>query len=132
MRKTQGILYRIGKIINFVWLGLYALAFVIYSILLIVHIVNDVPFGGDISGMVTMFIFCGFTIALIILSGKFSEEALKAPVNGLAPIIILMVFGVLSTNILFTVGGVFGIIGAAQENNAKEKEEKKESVDEVK
>ena len=46
----------------------------------------------------------------------------------LKPIIFLMVFGFLSGNWLYLVGGVFGIIGASQEANAKEekKEEPKE------
>ncbi len=129
MRKTQATLYKIGKIINLVLLGLYALSFLIALIVLIVRAVGGYDVISEISTMITMTIFAAFVIVLMILVGKFSEEALKAPVDALAPTILLMVFGVLSGNLLFTVGGVFGIIGAAQENNAKEKESDVEKVE---
>lgn len=120
MRNTQKTLYKIGSIINWVLLGIFALVILINIILLIVDAVNDRYIADNISAIVTYSIFLALLVVLLILVKKFEEDALKAPTNALAPVILLMVFGVLSWNILYTVGGVFGIIAASQESNAKE------------
>lgn len=128
MRNTQAILYKIGRIINFVLLGIYALTFLINLIILIVDAVNDRVWGDNLGAMISMIVLLVLVVVLLILVGKFEEDAKKAPVNALTPVILLMVFGLVSGNILYTVGGVFGIIGASQENNAngEKKEEAKE------
>lgn len=133
MRNTQKILYKIGKIVSFVLLGIYALTLLINIIMLIVHAVNDNYIGGDITGIVVFIIYIALIVVMIILAGKYTEDAEKAPVDGLMPVILLMVFGLLSGNLLYLVGGVFGIIGASQEKNASEKKEeqpKEESKEE--
>ena len=131
MRNTQAILYKIGKIVSWVLLGIYGLTFLINLIVLIVDAVNDWVWVDNLSAMITMFIFAALVLVLIILVGKFEEDAKKAPINALLPVILLMAFGLVSGNILYTVGGVFGIVAASQEKNAGEnkeepKEEKKE------
>ncbi len=128
MRNTQKILYQIGKIVSWVLLGIYALTFVINLIVLIVDAVNEGIWIDNLSAMISMLIMAALVLVLIILAKKNEEDALKAPTNELKPIILLMVFGFLSGNWLYLVGGVFGIIGASQEANAKEekKEEPKE------
>ena len=128
MRNTQAILYKIGRIINFVLLGIYALTFLLNLIFLIVDAVNDRVWSDNLGAMISMIILLALVVVLLILVGKFEEDAKKAPVNALTPVILLMVFGLVSGNILYTVGGVFGIIGASQENNAngEKKEEAKE------
>lgn len=120
MRNTQKTLYKIGSIINWVLMGLFALIIVLNIILLIVDGANDRATGDNISAIVTYTIFLILVIVLLILVKKFEEAALKAQTNALAPVILLMVFGVLSWNLLYTVGGVFGIIAATQESSGKE------------
>ena len=126
MRNTQNTLYKIGRIINWVLLGIYGLTFVINLIILIVDAVNDYYWIDNLSTMITMIFLAAFIIVLVILDGKFGEEALKATPDNLTPIILLMVFGLLSGNVLFLVGGVFGIIGGSQEKNAQEQKGEKE------
>ena len=126
MRNTQNTLYKIGRIINWVLLGIYGLTFVINLIILIVDAVNDYYWIDNLSSMITMIFLAAFIIVLVILDGKFGEEALKATPDNLTPIILLMVFGLLSGNVLFLVGGVFGIIGGSQEKNAQEQKGEKE------
>lgn len=123
MRNTQKTLYKIGSIINWVLMGIFALIILINIILLIVDAVNDRGIVDNISTIVTYTIFLALVIVLLILVKKFEEDALKAQINHLAPVILLMVFGVLSWNLLYTVGGVFGIIAASQENNSEDKAE---------
>ena len=133
MRNTQAILYKIGKIVSWVLLGIYALTFLINLILLIVDAVNDWYWLDNLSAMITMFIFAALVLVLIILVGKFEEDAKKAPVNALTPVILLMAFGLVSGNVLYLVGGVFGIVAASQEKNASEnKEQPKEEQKEEK
>ena len=132
MRNTQKILYKIGKIVSFVLLGIYALTLLINIIMLIVHAVNDNYIGGDITRIVVFVIYIALIVVMIILAGKYTEEAEKAPVDALTPVILLMVFGLLSGNLLYLVGGVFGIVGASQEKNASEnKKEEPKQVEEV-
>ncbi len=123
MRNTQKTLYKIGRIINWVLLGIYGLTFLINLIVLIVSAINDWYWIDELSAMITMVVLAAFVLVLVILDGKYGEQALTAPTDNLTPIILLMVFGLLSCNWLFLVGGVFGIIGASQEKNASEKKE---------
>ena len=132
MRNTQNTLYKIGRIINWVLLGIYGLTFVINLIILIVDAVNDYYWIDNLSSMITMIFLAAFIIVLVILDGKFGEEALKATPDNLTPIILLMVFGLLSGNVLFLVGGVFGIIGGSQAKNAQEQKGEKEEPKEEK
>lgn len=132
MRNTQKILYNIGKIVSFVLLGIYCLTVLINVILLIVDAVNGYYVGDNIANIIVFTIYAGLIVALIILAGKYTEEAQKAPVDNLTPVILLMVFGFLSLNWLYLVGGVFGIVGASQEKNASEnKKEEPKQVEEV-
>ena len=132
MRNTQSILYKIGKIINFVLLGIYGLTFLLNLIFLIVDAVNDRIWADNLGTMISMLILAALVIVLIILCGKFEEDAKKAPVDALTPVILLMVFGLVSGNWLYLVGGVFGIIAASQEKNAQSEQPKEEAKEEPK
>lgn len=132
MRNVQSILYKIGKIINFVLLGLYGIGLIVAFILLIVHAVNGSFVGGDIGYMIWLLFEIALVVVLIILCGKFEEEAKKAPVDALTPVILLMVFGFVSGNWLYLAGGVFGIIAASQEKNANGEQPKEEPKEENK
>ena len=133
MRNVQANLYRIGRtIINWILLGIYGLFFIINSIRLIINAVNGYGVGAQVSGMISCLILASFVLVLVIWGPKWEEEAKKAPLNGLTPVILLMVFGFLSWNYLFLVGGVFGIISASQEKNESKPEEKQEEKKEEK
>ena len=92
MRNTQSILYKIGRIINWVVLGLWALMALIGLINIIIGAVNDRSWqvSSGVNNLVTGIIFVALVIVLIILVGKFEENALKAPVNELTPVILLI------------------------------------------
>ena len=131
MRNTQSILYKIGKIINFVLLGIYALTVLVNGIILIVDAVAGNYWVDNLVSIIMFLILIALVVVLIILCGKFEEEAKKAPVDALTPVILLMVFGFVSGNWLYLVGGVFGIIAASQEKNG-EGEKKEEAKEEPK
>ena len=129
MRKLQELFYKIGRIVNFVMLGVYGLLVIIETIRTIVDAVNGNNFGDNIGAAIGYTIAVGFAVALIFLDKKYAEDALKAKSDALTPVIILMVFGLFVVFWCYVVGGVFGIIAASQENENKETkqvEEKKE------
>lgn len=120
MRKFQELFYKIGRIVNYVMIGVHGLWVLIETILLIVHAVNGSGVGGDIAAIITNLIFAGFAVALIFLDKKYAEDALKAKSDALTPIIVLMVVGFFVAFWCYPVAGVFGIIAANQENESKE------------
>ncbi len=129
MRKLQELFYKIGRIVNFVMLGVYGLLVIIETIRTIVDAVNGNNFGDNIGAAIGYTIAAGFAVALIFLDKKYAEDALKAKNDALTPVIILMIFGLFVAFWCYVVGGVFGIIAASQENENKETkqvEEKKE------
>ena len=132
MRNTQSILYKIGKIINFVLLGIYALTVLVNGIILIVDAVAGNYWVDNLVSIIMFLFLIALVVVLIILCGKFEEEAKKAPVDALTPVILLMVFGFVSGNWLYLVGGVFGIIAASQEKNEKGEQPKEEAKEEPK
>ena len=132
MRNTQSILYKIGKIINFVLLGIYALTVLVNGIILIVDAVAGNHWVDNLVSIIMFLFLIALVVVLIILCGKFEEEAKKAPVDALTPVILLMVFGFVSGNWLYLVGGVFGIIAASQEKNEKGEQPKEEAKEEPK
>ena len=129
MRKFQELFYKIGRIVNYVMLGVHGLWVVIETIRLIVDAVNGNYIADNIGSIITNLIFAGFAVALIFLDMKYAKDALKAKSDALTPVIILMIFGLFVAFWCYTVAGVFGIIAANQENENKETkqvEEKKE------
>ena len=126
MRKLQELFYKIGRIVNFVMVGIYGLLVVIETIRAIVDAVAGNNFGDNIGAAIGYTIAAGFAIALIFLDKKYANDALKAKNDALTPVIILMIFGLFVAFWCYVVGGVFGIIAASQENGGNKQEEKKE------
>ena len=126
MRKLQELFYKIGRIVNFVMVGIYGLLVVIETIRAIVDAVAGNNFGDNIGAAIGYTIAAGFAIALIFLDKKYANDALKAKNDALTPVIILMIFGLFVAFWCYVVGGVFGIIAASQENGDNKQEEKKE------
>ena len=132
MRKLQELFYKIGRIVNYVMLGIHALVVLINIILLIVDAVAGNYVVDNISAIITNIFFAGFALALIIVDRMFAEKALKAPIDNLTPVIILMVGGLFVAFWCHVAGGVFGIIAAAQEKNGNGEAKKEEPVEEAK
>lgn len=129
MRKLQELFYKIGRIVNFVMVGIYGLLVIIETIRLIIDAAAGCSagvVGGHIGAMIGYLIAAGFAIALIFLDKKYANDALKAKNDALTPVIILMIFGLFVAFWCYVVGGVFGIIAASQENGGNKQEEKKE------
>lgn len=133
MRNTQSILYKIGKIVNYVLMGIHGLWLIIDTIYLIRELVNGWAFAGTLVSLIFELAFLAIVFVLAFyLVPKYEEDAKKAPTDALTPVIILMIFGLLCWNVLYTVGGVFGIIAASQEKNGQAEQPKEEPKEEKK
>lgn len=113
MRNASKTMYKIGRIFNFVLLGLAALLIVIYTILMIVHLANN-------EGLWYLGTIIGLTIwlAIIIVTIIFATRAIKAideDEKNNAPHITMIVFGAISGDVFYLLGGIFGLIAISQE-----------------
>ena len=132
MRKLQELFYKIGRIVNFVMVGIHGLVVLINIILLIVDAIAGNYVADNISAIITNIIFAGFAVALIIVDRIYAKDALNAPINNLKPVIILMAGGLFVAFWCHVAGGVFGIIAAIQEKNNGGEAKKEEPVEEKK
>ena len=132
MRKLQELFYKIGRIVNFVMLGIHALWVLIETIRLIVDAVNGNYILDNVGSIITNLFFAGCALAMIILDKKFANDALKAKSDALTPVIVLMVVGLFVAFWCYVVGGVFGIIAASQEGNKGGEAKKEEPAEEKK
>ena len=122
MRNASQVMYKIGRIFSFVLLALFAVLFVVYSILLVVHIIQDAGaavIGSDIGTMIWALIWTGLVIVLIILATR-AIKTMQEDSKANAPHIVMIVFGAITGDIFYLLGGIFGLIAIGQENGSQE------------
>lgn len=113
MKNASKTMYKIGRIFNFVLLGLAALLIVIYTIIMIVRLANN-------EGLWYLGTIIGLTIwlAIIIVTIIFATRAIKAideDEKNNAPHITMIVFGAISGDVFYLLGGIFGLVAISQE-----------------
>ena len=112
-------MYHIGRIFNFIGIFVCALLVVIGLILMIVGAVADNAQTLS-SGMSMFFTFLFWYlpvyIAMYIVAGK-ALNAINDGKNNKTPHIVMIVCGALSQDIFYLLGGIFGLVAEAQENN---------------
>ena len=122
MRNASQVMYKIGRIFSFVLLALFAVLFVVYSILLVVHNIQDAGaavIGSDIGTMIWALIWTGLVIVLIILATR-AIKTMQEDSKANAPHIVMIVFGAITGDIFYLLGGIFGLIAIGQENGSQE------------
>ena len=127
MKENSKLMYRLGRIFSFVFLGIACGLFVLHMILMIVHIVQEKDFGNDISRMISTSIWIVLLIVLICLATRAMVSIENEPKNN-SPHIVMIVFGALTGDIFYILGGIFGLVAIGQDNNndPKQIEEKKD------
>lgn len=114
MKNASKTMYRIGRLFNFIFLGLGALLFVLGLIIIIAADDAEGKATGTSCLSIGVFYLVTAIIALI-LSGK----ALRAIGDGKEnrkPHIIMIVIGAISSDIFYLLGGIFGIIAESQDH----------------
>ena len=122
MRNASETMYKIGRIFSFILLGISALLIVIYSILMIVAAV-DGRFPAYLGSVVGYSIWLVLVLVVILLASR-AIKAIEQDKKDNGPHITMIVFGALSGDIFYLLGGIFGLIANGTE------EEKKEVVEE--
>ncbi len=126
MKKASSVLYLIGNILN-------GIGIVIYLLLGIIVVagagsINEVPeqYQGQytvaefqqIAKAAGIFLLICAVISIIVFI--LASRARKAVNNGskeYAPHIIMIVVGVIGTNLLYLIGGILGVVAESQEPN---------------
>ena len=117
MKNASATMYKIGRIFTFVLLGIAALLVLIYSILMIVGIVNG-NFPAYLSNVIGNSIWLGIIIVVLIVAAN-SIRAIEEGTKETTPHILMIVFGAISGNVFYVLGGIFGLVALGQENNGQ-------------
>lgn len=129
MRNLQKTFYKIGHIFNFIFLALWI-------VLLVINIVNGATNNALNPTGIAYFVFMIIVaIACLIITSVLSKKAKDENNTNSVPIIILIVVGLVSYNVFFAIGGVFGIIAINQMKEAEKREieqKEKEAEEEAK
>ena len=115
MRNASRTMYQIGRIFSFILLGIAALLTVIFTILMIVDLANGngLHYLGNIIGYV---LWLALIIVVIILATNAIKNTEEDSKNN-TPHIIMIVFGAISGDVFYLLGGIFGLIANSQEGS---------------
>ena len=120
MKEASRLMYKIGRIFNFVLFGLYGLWFVLGLVDIIVGAANDdaVRVGNGISGIIFSTIYIAATLVALILAKK-AMDALSDDKQNKKEHITMIVVGAISNDIFYLLGGIFGLVAESQDANAE-------------
>ena len=109
MKNASQTMYRLGRIINYVLLGLGALL----TLIGIIGLIAGTEGAAGLLGYGLMLVITN--VVALILAGKALASLTDGQVNN-KPHIIMIVVGAISENPLFVLGGIFGLIAEHQGN----------------
>ena len=136
MKRASTIFYRLGQVFSIIFA-------IIYSLFLVGGVIMTVMGGMNkatpilIIGIVVTVVFLFLLvmdIILIVLAGK-AVKSMKQGAGKLSSHIVLVIFGLLSMDYFYVIGGVLGFIVARQDKQHLETapiETKAETVEETK
>lgn len=116
MKRASTIFYRLGQVFSIIFA-------IIYSCFLIGGVIMTIMGGTNkatpilIVGIVVTLVFLfllAMDIVLIVLAGK-AVKSMKEDAGKLSPHILLVIFGLLSMDYFYVIGGVLGFIVARQD-----------------
>lgn len=127
MRESSKTMYRIGRVFSFVLLGISAVLAVVHLILMIVFIADETRgnWGSELGSLISTILWLGFIVIVICLANNEISKTETEKENQ-APHITMIVFGALSGDIFYLLGGIFGLVAISQE---KENNEPKAEVE---
>ena len=128
MRESSKTMYKIGRVFSFVLLGIAAVLSVLHLILMIVYSVDNTKglWTNELGSLISTVIWLSFIVVVIILATN-AIRLTEEEKDNKAPHITMIVFGAISGDIFYLLGGIFGLVAIAQEsengNNNKDNNE---------
>ena len=122
MKNASKTMYRIGNIINIVYLALAILLATLYLIAIIVTVVTGDPyfFGGGVASLVFAILWIVLIILCFVFVGNAQKELQDENNKDNKPYIMTIVFGAICGNVLYVLAGIFGLIAEGQQGNNDE------------
>ena len=119
MRESSKTMYRIGRIFSYVLLGLSALLAVLHVILMCVYIADNTKgdWGSELGQLISTIIWMSFIVVMILLATNAINKT-ETDKSDKAPHITMIVFGALSGDVFYLLGGIFGLVAIAQDEEA--------------
>lgn len=117
MRNASKTMYKIGRIFSFVLLGIAALLSVLFLIFMILDLVNGRGLGL-LGNLISSIFWLSLIIVVIILATNAIKNTEKDNKNP-GPHIVMIVFGAISGDVFYLLGGIFGLIANGQEENGQ-------------
>lgn len=115
MANASRIMYKLGRIFNFIYLGL-GILLVVLSIILLVGGETDEQIATGSTGVV----FGGYLLITAIIALILSAKALRSIGDGKVnrgPHIMMIVVGAIASEIFYLLGGIFGLVSEGQANH---------------
>ena len=117
MRESSKTMYKIGRIFSFVLLGIAVLLAILHLVLMFVYIADETKgvWANELGSLIGTIIWLGFIVVVIILATNAIHKTEEEKDNK-APHITMIVFGAISGDIFYLLGGIFGLVAIAQES----------------
>ena len=112
MKTATKIMYFIGRIFNWVELFAGLILIIIGSVILGISLANGGGIGENAAALslLTPGIIL-FVVALIVITlAKKASKSLNKPGHKAGPHVFMLVIGIISENIFYVLGGIFGLI----------------------
>ena len=136
MKRASTIFYRLGQVFTIIFAIIYSLFLAIGVTVMVVGIINNATpliIVGVILTIVFVFLLA-MDIVLIVIANK-AVKSMKQQEGKVSPHILLIIFGLLSMDYFYVIGGVLGIITTKKDKEAINNapiETKTETVSETK
>lgn len=132
MKKASTIFYRLGQIFSIIFAIFYPLGLIAGIILIIVGVIQKAAPLGIFGGVLTaVFAFLLAMIIVVIILANKAVKSMKENAGKLAPHILLIIFGLLSLDDFYVIGGVLGAITTGKDKKALKEAPVEAEVEEV-
>ena len=126
MKHSSKVMYAFGKVFSLILLAIALTLIAVFSTLMTIKLINGEGLHY-LSEVIRGSVWLVFILIAIFMTPN-TLKAIEENERDNASHIVMIVFGALSSNIFFVLGGIFGIIAIAQANRniVENKEETKD------
>ena len=114
-------MYKIGRVFSFVLLGIASILAILHLVLMIIYSIDDTKgnWTSELGSLISTIIWISFIIVVICLASNAINKT-ESDKADKAPHITMIVFGALSGDVFYVLGGIFGLVAIAQEEDGSQ------------